>query len=312
MNFAVVFPGQGSQSLGMLADLAKEYPLIQKTFSEASATLDFDLWELSQNGSAAELNATHNTQPAMLTAGVAVWRLWLEQGGLHPMLLAGHSLGEYTALVCSGSLGFSEAVSLVADRGVYMQEAVETGAGAMAAILGLDDDVLVDVCEHAAEGQVVSCANYNSPGQIVIAGQASAVERAMAAAKNAGAKRAVLLPVSVPSHCQLMEPAAEKLAIRLKSIDIKTPEIPIFHNVDFNTEQDPQGIRDKLVAQLHKPVCWTQTVQAMQTQGIDTLMEFGPGKVLSGLSRRIDRSLINLPVFDPTSLKTALATGDQQ
>ncbi|WJW74247.1 ACP S-malonyltransferase [Thiohalobacter sp. IOR34] len=305
-KLAIVFPGQGSQSVGMLAALAEAFPLVRHTFEEASDALGYDLWRLAQEGPAEALNQTDRTQPAMLAAGVAVWRVWQEQGGATPALMAGHSLGEYSALVCAGSLDFADAVKLVEERGRRMQEAVPAGSGAMAAILGLDDEQVRSLCEQAAEGEVVAPVNFNSPGQVVIAGQSSAVERAIGLAKSAGAKRAIPLPVSVPSHCSLMQPAAEAFAETLARTTLATPRIPVIHNADVAAYDDPARIRDALVRQLYNPVRWVETIQAMAGQGIDHLVEAGPGKVLVGLNKRIDKGMQALPVFDPDSLAAAL------
>lgn len=308
MSFAFVFPGQGSQSLGMLAALGESRAEVRDTFTEASDALGYDLWALCQQGPETELNRTEKTQPALLTAGVAVWRAWQAVGGPTPALLAGHSLGEYTALVAAGALDFTAAVKLVEFRGQAMQAAVPDGQGAMAAILGLDDADIAAACAEAAQGEVVSPVNYNSPGQVVIAGAAAAVARAVDACKTRGAKRAVPLPVSVPSHCSLMQPAAEQLAERLAGVALATPRIPVLHNVDVQTHADAEGIRAALVAQLHNPVRWVEIVQALAQAGVGTLLEGGPGKVLAGLTRRIDKELTALPVFDPDTLATALAT----
>jgi [acyl-carrier-protein] S-malonyltransferase len=290
----------------MLAELAVEYSQVLDTFEQASDVLGYDLWQLVQDGPADELNETDKTQPAMLAAGVAVWRLWQGGGGPEPVLMAGHSLGEYTALVCAGALDFQEAVSLVAERGRCMQSAVPAGSGAMAALLGLDDDAVQNVCEQAAEGDVVSPVNYNSPGQVVIAGKTAAVQRAMALAKEAGAKRAVQLPVSVPSHCALMQPAAEAFARHLDGATISTPSIRIMQNVDAMLHNDPVRIRENLNRQLYSPVQWVRSVQAMRAQGVNRIVEAGPGKVLTGLCKRIDKSILAAAVFDPASLVTAL------
>ncbi len=310
MAFAFIFPGQGSQSVGMLADLAAQHAQVAETFAEASEALDYDLWKITQGGPADELNQTHITQPSMLTGGIAVYRVWQAQGGAQPLAMAGHSLGEYTALVAAGSLSLTDAVSLVADRGRFMQEAVPAGVGAMAAILGLDDAKVIEVCEQAAEGEVVSAVNFNSPGQVVVAGHKAAVERAVEQAKAAGAKRALLLPVSVPSHCSLMLPAAEKLAERMAEIEFKTPQVPVYNNVDVVAESDADAIRAALKRQLFSPVRWVETIQALAGQGVDTVVECGPGKVLAGLNKRIDKSMATQVTLDADSLAKALgATG---
>jgi len=306
MTFAAIFPGQGSQSVGMLSELAQQYPLVQQTFAEASDALGFDLWDMVQNGPDTDLNSTHNTQPAMLSSGVAVWRIWNESGAPQPAAMAGHSLGEFTALVCSGAMDFSDAVKLVAERGRLMQEAVPEGQGAMAAILGLDDAVVISVCEKAAEGDVVQAVNFNSPGQVVIAGSAAAVDRAIQVATDEGAKKAIKLPVSVPSHCDLMKPAADKLAEKLTQIEIATPSIPVIHNVDVTSHSDADAIRNALSMQLYRPVRWVETVQKLAADGMSDMVEMGPGKVLMGLIRRIDRSVTCTPVQDPAGLDKAL------
>ncbi|ACT06475.1 malonyl CoA-acyl carrier protein transacylase [Dickeya chrysanthemi Ech1591] len=305
-KFAMVFPGQGSQSVGMLAELAEQFPLIKETFDEASSVLGYDLWQLSQQGPAEELNKTWQTQPALLTASVALWRVWQQQGGPLPALMAGHSLGEYSALVCAGVMDFRQAVSLVELRGKLMQEAVPEGTGAMYAIIGLDNDAIAAACAEAAQGQVVSPVNFNSPGQVVIAGSKDAVERAGAACKAAGAKRALPLPVSVPSHCALMEPAARKLAEALEAITFNTPNVPVVNNVDVRAESAPEAIRSALVRQLHNPVRWTECVEYMSAQGVSSLLEVGPGKVLTGLTKRIVDSLTATAINDPASLSAAL------
>jgi [acyl-carrier-protein] S-malonyltransferase len=304
--FAMVFPGQGSQSIGMLAELAASYPLVETTFGEASAALGYDLWALTQQGPAEELNKTWQTQPALLAASVAIWRVWRQQGGELPVLMAGHSLGEYSALVCAGVLDFVDAVKLVELRGKLMQEAVPAGVGAMAAIIGLDNAAIAKACEEAAQGQIVSPVNFNSPGQVVIAGHKEAVERAGAACKAAGAKRALPLPVSVPSHCALMEPAARKLAVALESIKFNAPEIPVVNNVDVKAEVEPKAIRSALVRQLYHPVRWTETVQYLAAQGVEVLFEAGPGKVLTGLTKRIDDTLTGSAINDSASLTAAI------
>ncbi|MEI7063524.1 ACP S-malonyltransferase [Dickeya chrysanthemi] len=305
-KFAMVFPGQGSQSVGMLAELAEQFPLIKETFDEASSVLGYDVWQLSQQGPAEELNKTWQTQPALLTASVALWRVWQQQGGPLPALMAGHSLGEYSALVCAGVMDFRQAVSLVELRGKLMQEAVPEGTGAMYAIIGLDNDAIAAACAEAAQGQVVSPVNFNSPGQVVIAGNKEAVERAGAVCKAAGAKRALPLPVSVPSHCALMEPAARKLAEALEAITFNTPNVPVVNNVDVRAESAPEAIRSALVRQLHNPVRWTECVEYMSAQGVSSLLEVGPGKVLTGLTKRIVDSLTATAINDPASLSAAL------
>ncbi len=306
-KFAMVFPGQGSQSVGMLSELAQENPIVEATFAEASAALGYDLWQLVQNGPVEELNKTWITQPALLTASVAIWRVWQEKGGAMPALLAGHSLGEYSALVCAGVIDFTDAVKLVELRGKLMQQAVPEGTGAMAAIIGLDNDTIAKVCEQTAEGEVVSPVNFNSPGQVVIAGNKAAVERASAACKEAGAKRALPLPVSVPSHCVLMKPAAEKLAQTLETITFNTPNIDVINNVDAKIERDPNAIRQALVRQLYSPVRWTDVVEYMDGQQVGFLLEAGAGKVLTGLTKRIVKTMSAEAINDPATLAAALA-----
>ncbi len=306
MSLAFVFPGQGSQSVGMLKELAEQYSEVEATFKEASEALGYDLWDVVQNGPAEKLNQTDVTQPAMLSAGVAVWRIWQAQGGAKPELMAGHSLGEYTALVCAGALDFADAVKLVAERGRLMQEAVPVGEGAMAAVLGLEDDAVRQVCEDAAESEVLAAVNFNSPGQVVVAGQKAAVERAVKLAKDRGAKRALMLPVSVPSHCALMKPAAEKLALILAKVEIREPTIPVINNVDVQADASADGIRAALVKQLHSPVRWVETIRKMADDGVDRLIECGPGKVLVGLNKRIERGMTAQAVYNPDSLNSAL------
>ncbi|KUE79089.1 malonyl CoA-ACP transacylase [Aeromonas schubertii] len=306
-QFAIVFPGQGSQSVGMLAELAEQHPLIKETFAEASQVLGYDLLELVQQGPAEELGKTWRTQPALLTASVALWRLWQAQGGVQPAVMAGHSLGEYSALVCSGALAFTDAVKLVELRGLAMQEAVPEGTGAMAAIIGLDNDTIAANCEQAAEGQVVSPVNFNSPGQVVIAGHKEAVERANVLMKASGAKRALPLPVSVPSHCALMKPAAEKLAAALEQIQVKAPAIAVINNVDVVRESDPAAIKQALVRQLYSPVRWSESVVAMADADIALTIEMGPGKVLTGLAKRCNARVEGIHANDPASFEAALA-----
>ncbi|EPU8564570.1 ACP S-malonyltransferase [Yersinia enterocolitica] len=305
-KFVMVFPGQGSQSLGMLADLAAQFPIVEETFSEASSVLGYDLWQLVQQGPAEELNKTWQTQPALLTASVAIWRVWQHQGGKLPTMMAGHSLGEYSALVCAGVLDFKQAVRLVELRGKLMQEAVPEGTGAMYAIIGLDNESIAKACEESALGQVVSPVNFNSPGQVVIAGNKEAVERAGAACKALGAKRALPLPVSVPSHCALMKPAADKLAVALEEIEFQAPLFPVVNNVDVKTEVSPEAIRSALVRQLYNPVRWTESVEFIAAEGVELLLEVGPGKVLTGLTKRIVDTLAAAPVNDVATLTSAL------
>lgn len=306
-QFAFVFPGQGSQTVGMLADLAAAYPAVEETFREASDVLGYDLWQLVSQGPAEELNKTWQTQPALLAASVAIYRVWQQQGGQQPALMAGHSLGEYSALVCAGVLNFADAIKLVELRGKLMQEAVPEGTGAMQAIIGLDDAAIAKACEESAQGQVVSPVNFNSPGQVVIAGNKEAVERAGAACKAAGAKRALPLPVSVPSHCALMKPAADKLALTLETITFNAPAVPVINNVDVKAETDADAIRHALIRQLYSPVRWTESVEAMAAQGVTQLIEMGPGKVLTGLTKRIVDGLSAAAVNDTASLTAALA-----
>jgi len=286
-----VFPGQGSQQIGMLSELAADNSIIQETFEEASEVLGYDLWALVQDGPAEDLNQTDKTQPALLCASVALWRLWLQKGGEVPAVMAGHSLGEYSALVCAGALDFAQAIDLVRLRGEYMQAAVPAGTGAMAAILGLADDQVELACTNSAQGAVVSAVNYNCPGQVVIAGEKEAVARGMAAAKELGAKRAIELPVSVPSHCELMRPAAEQLAQKLSAIEVKMPSIAVVQNVSAAVPENTQQIKENLIAQLYSPVLWTASMQAIVAQGVDTAIECGSGKVLSGLNKKIHKPL---------------------
>ena len=306
MTRAFVFPGQGSQSIGMMQKLVQASALIKSVFDDASTVLAVDLWDIVTNGPDEKLNTTEITQPIMLASGYATWCVWKEAGGADPAVMAGHSLGEYTALVCAGALDFNDAIKLVNARGRYMQEAVPAGTGAMAAILGLDDEVVKRVCSQAAEQEIVQAVNFNSPGQVVIAGHKHAVERATELAKNEGAKRAVILPVSVPSHCQLMQPAADKLADDLVSIKISVPSIPVINNVDVETASDANAIRDALTRQLFQPVRWVETIQRMASDGVHTITECGPGKVLVGLNKRIDKSLVHAAIVDAESLDEQL------
>ena len=306
-TLAIVFPGQGSQAVGMLSELYQQHDVVKHTFAEASAALGYDLWALVANGPEADLNETQRTQPALLTASVAVWRLWQQQGGATPAYFAGHSLGEYSALVCAGVLNLADAVKLVEKRGNYMQQAVPAGVGAMFAIIGLDDAAIVKACADAAQGEVVSPVNYNSPGQVVIAGHKAAVERAGELCKAAGAKRALPLPVSVPSHCALMRPAAEQLVTDLAALHFNNAVIPVVNNVDVAIAPDAAAIKDALVRQLYSPVQWTQTIEWLAAQGVTQVLELGAGKVLSGLIKRIDKNLSCASVGDIASLQAALA-----
>jgi [acyl-carrier-protein] S-malonyltransferase len=308
MPLALVFPGQGSQSVGMLGELAAAFPVVRRTFAEASAALGYDLWQLIAAGPAEQLNSTEFTQPAMLVAGVATWRLWQERGGAAPALVAGHSLGEFTALVCAGALDFPAGVDLVRERGRLMQQAVPAGGGAMAAILGLDDAAAEAACAQAAQGEVVEAVNYNAPGQIVIAGQAGAVERAIAAAKARGAKRAVPLPVSIPAHSSLLRGAALQLQQRLAGITIRAPQFTYISAVDAAEHREPEELRTLLVRQLASPVRWSATVQALIARGASLIAECGPGKVLTALNRRIERrpEINCVAIEDGASLQAAL------
>ncbi|HDR1101244.1 ACP S-malonyltransferase [Pasteurella multocida] len=302
-KFAMVFPGQGSQAVGMLAELATEYPVVEETFKQVSDVLGYDLWQLVQQGPAEELNKTWQTQPALLAASVAIYRVWQEKyPHLKPDVMAGHSLGEYSALVCAGALDFQDAVKLVELRGKLMQQAVPEGTGAMYAIIGLDNEAIISACADAAQGEVVSAVNFNSPGQVVIAGAKAAVERAAAACKEAGAKRALPLAVSVPSHCALMKPAADQLAVSLDNIAIRTPTTAVINNVDVACETENSEIRHALVRQLYSPVRWTETVERMAKDGVQVLVEVGPNKVLTGLTKRIVADLQATAVNDLTSL----------
>jgi len=306
MKLAFVFPGQGSQQVGMM-DAYAGHPVVQETFAAASDALGENLWELVQNGPAEALNLTRNTQPVMLAAGVAVWRAWRAAGGPLPAVVAGHSLGEYSALVAAEALRFEDAVPLVRFRAEAMQDAVPAGEGAMAAIIGGEEAAVLEACREAAQGEVVEPANFNAPGQLVIAGKRSAVERAMAAAKARGAKRAVLLPVSAPFHSALLEPAAERLALRLAHVEMRSPAIPVIHDVDVQTHASPDAIRAALARQAAKPVRWTEIVQRMAAEGVTHVVECGPGKVLTGLTRRIADGVAAHALSDAAAIDEALA-----
>ncbi len=301
------FPGQNSQHVGMLGELAQVHPAITSTFAEASDVLGYDLWQLVQTGTAEQLALTHITQPAILTASVALWRVWLQQGGALPALMAGHSLGEYSALVCAGVLRFTDAVGLVKQRGELMQSAVPVGVGSMAAVIGLDDDLVIKACAEASGVDVAAAVNFNSPGQVVIAGHSAAVTKAGELCKAAGAKRVLPLSVSAPFHSPLMKPAADRFADVLAGITLSAPAIPVVQNHRLARSADPAVIKQNLVLQIYNPVPWVATVQAFAAQGITTLLEIGPGKVLTGLNKRIDASLNVLAVNDPASLTAALA-----
>lgn len=303
---AFIFPGQGSQKVGMLAELGASYPLVRQTFEEASDVLSYDVWKLISKGTEEVLNQTDKTQPALLTTSVAIWRVWQQQGGPPPAVMAGHSFGEYSALVCANALQFSDAVSLAEKRGQLMQRAVPQGEGAMAAILGLEDEKIIEICVKVANGQVVEAVNFNAPGQVVIAGHVKAVEKAMAQAKVEGAKKTLLLPVSVPAHCILMSQAAERMAEYLNQVTFSVPSIPVIHNVDVSVKTQPHEIRQALVTQLYRPVRWVETIKKMETKGITILLEGGPGKILGGLNKRITRHLSTLPIFDSETLNQAL------
>ncbi len=306
MSYAYLYPGQGSQSIGMLAELANEYPEVKQIFEQGSEILKQDLWALVSAGPEEDLNRTENTQPILLCASVAVWRIWDKQFPNPPTLMAGHSFGEYTALVCSGALEFEAAVPLARFRGEVMQQAVPAGQGAMAAILGLDNDKLAEVCKESAQGGVVEAVNFNAPGQVVIAGDSPAVARAIVAAKDAGAKRAVTLPLSVPSHSSLMKPAAEKLRDYLSDLKLNPSNIDVIHNADVKAHNTQEEIKDALYQQLFNPVRWVETIQSMVSLGTQAFIELGPGKVLTGLSKRIDKSVPCYGVYDLKSLQQAL------
>ncbi|HWV15976.1 MAG TPA: ACP S-malonyltransferase [Cellvibrio sp.] len=293
-NLAFVFPGQGSQKIGMLAELTNDYPIVTQTFAEASQVLGYDLWDLVQNGAQDDINLTERTQPLLLTASVAVWRVWQEKKGAQPAFMAGHSLGEWSALVCAGVVAFTDAVKLVQQRGKFMQEAVPAGQGAMAAIIGLDDALIVEACKKAEQGEVVAAVNFNSPGQVVIAGSAAAVERASALCKEAGAKRALPLPVSAPFHTSLMRPAADRLAEQIAATAFAAPAIPVVHNVTAQVEADPEKIKTLMIEQIYSAVRWVECVNTLAGLGVDTTVECGPGKVLSGLNKRINAGLATL------------------
>ncbi|WP_320109423.1 ACP S-malonyltransferase [Alkalimarinus alittae] len=306
MKTSILFPGQGSQSIGMLSDAYAEFEVVRNTFAEASEALGFDMWALVSDGPLETLNKTENTQPAILVASVALYRVWQELGGGAPCCVSGHSLGEYTALVAAEALSFTDAVKLVQLRGQLMQQAVPLGEGAMAAIIGLDDEGVVKACETASQGDVVSAVNFNAPGQVVIAGSKTAVDRAIIACKEAGAKRALPLPVSVPAHSALMKQAATRLEEALRSLDFNDAVIPVIQNVTATLETDKSILIDNLVKQLYSPVLWTQSVKCVAEQGAEAVVECGPGKVLSGLVKRIDRNLVGFTIENPEKLREAV------
>lgn len=306
MKTSILFPGQGSQSIGMLSDAYREFETVRNSFTEASEALGFDMWELVSNGPIEELNKTENTQPSILISSVALYRVWQELGGVAPCCVSGHSLGEYTALVAAEALSFTDAVKLVQLRGQLMQKAVPLGEGAMAAIIGLDDDGVVAACESASQGDVVSAVNFNAPGQVVIAGSKVAVDRAIIACKEAGAKRALPLPVSVPAHSALMKQAAERLEQELRLINFNDASIPVIQNVTASLESDKDILIDNLIKQLYSPVLWTQSVKRVAEQGATAIVECGPGKVLAGLVKRIDRNLAGYNIENPDKLREAI------
>lgn len=287
MSFSIVFPGQGSQALGMMSELAEQHSIVKASFTEASDALGVDLWAITQDGPLESLSQTENTQPALLTAGVAAWRVWQELGGSTPAMMAGHSLGEYTALVCAGALSFADGVTLVRDRGRYMQAAVPEGEGGMAAVIGLEDDAVREVCAVAAQDDVLQAVNFNAPGQVVIAGSAAAIARGIEQLKAAGARRALPLPISIPAHSALMSPASARLAERIASVPLTLPSVPVLHNCNVQVAATTEQLAANLVTQLDSPVRWVESVQAMHQQGINTYIESGPGRVLCGMIKRI-------------------------
>ena len=305
-NLAFVFPGQGSQKICMLSELAEQNPIIEKTFSEASEVLDYDMWDLIQQGAQEDINLTQRTQPILLTCSVAIWRLWNEKLGATPSQMAGHSLGEWSALVCANVIDFADGLRIVEARGKHMQQAVPFGQGAMAAIIGLDDQAILDACAEAGDLGVVDAVNFNAPGQVVIAGSNDAVERAMDICKAAGAKRALSLPVSAPFHTSLMKPAADNLAEMVNAVSFRAPEVPIMHNVHARNEQDPEAIKALMLEQIYSPVKWVDCVKQLKEGGVTTLVECGPGKVLSGLVKRIDRDLISVATETVADFDAAL------
>ena len=306
-RLAFVFSGQGSQRVGMLSEVAAVFPVVKKIFSEASDVLGYDLWDLCQTGEQEQLNSTEITQPLLLTSSVALWHVWREKNGVQPALLAGHSLGEWSALVCADVIRFSDAVDLVRKRGKYMQTAVPKGEGSMAAVLNVDDEKIIEICREASVFGVVEAVNFNSPGQVVIAGQVSAVEKASEMLKSAGAKRVLSLPVSAPFHTSLMKSAAEKMAVHIADTVFSVPKIPVIHNVNARTESDPEAIKQLMIQQIDSPVMWVDCVKTIVNSGITTVIECGPGKVLCGLCTRIEKSLSAISLEDISGLEKALA-----
>jgi len=306
-NTGYIFPGQGSQKVGMLSELATAFPQVKDTFSEASDVLGYDLWDLIQHGPETELAKTHIQQPAIVTASIAIWRLWVEKGGQPPVIAAGHSLGEYSALTAAGVMAFTDAVALVQKRGQYMQTAVPMGEGGMAAIVGLEDDKIIAACEAARQGEEVAAVNFNSHGQVVISGHTAAVNRAAELCKAAGAKRALPLPVSAPFHSILMKPAADSFANDLAAVTLSAPAFPVLQNYGLDTPNDPDAIRSNLISQIYNPVPWVGTINRFSEADVTQVVEIGPGKVLSGLNKRINADMMAISVNDPANLNDALA-----
>jgi [acyl-carrier-protein] S-malonyltransferase len=307
-HIAFVFPGQGSQKIGMLAELAQDHAIIKETFDQASDVLGYDMWDLIQQGEQDAINLTERTQPILLASSVAIWRLWNEHKGVQPSQMAGHSLGEWSALVCSGVVDFADGLKIVRARGQYMQQAVPVGEGAMSAIIGLDDQAILDACKNSQSQGVVDAVNFNAPGQVVIAGSSAAVEAAMDFCKEAGAKRALPLPVSAPFHTSLMKPAADNLADLVNSVSFSAPQVPVIHNVHAQTESDPEAIKAIMLEQIYSPVKWVDCVKQLKNNGATTLVECGPGKVLSGLTKRIDREISSLSTDNVADFTAALET----
>ncbi len=307
-NLAFVFPGQGSQKVGMLAELAAANPSVEATFREASDALGYDAWQMIQQGQQEEINLTERTQPLLLASSLAIWRLWNEKGGPLPAQMAGHSLGEWSALVCANVLDFADAIKIVRARGAYMQKAVPVGVGAMAAILGLSDDIILDACNTARQDDIVDAVNFNAPGQVVIAGTAAAVDRAIRICKEAGAKRAMALPVSAPFHTRLMQPAAEQLTDLVMSTAFASPRVPVIHNLHGRPESNPETIKTLMLEQIYKPVMWVDCIQGLKATGAELFVECGPGRVLNGLTKRIDRDLTSFSTDDEASLDNALTS----